>query len=149
MGRTILTTLPNVGFSGQYTNFENYLLNFEHIGRTAKYRPKILCLVNSRQETTASENLLCVPSVRTSNPRSLRFFFSLSTVPYSRKIQWPSCNFLLPCRASMRTQAYCFSTVLYLKNENLLVRHSSQNICIELCMSGLKLSITKTTKESE
>ena len=78
MGSTILTTLPNVGFSGQYTNFGNYLvtytsyqalllfnmpekgrhftllLKFEHKSRTAKYCPDILCLVNSRQETTAS-----------------------------------------------------------------------------------------------
>ena len=27
----------------------------------------------------------------------------------------------LPFAASMRTQAYCFSTVLYIKNDNLLV----------------------------
>ena len=84
--------------------------------------------------------------MRTSKPRSLRFS-SLSTVPYSRKVQWPTCNFLLPCVASMRTQAYCFTTVLYIKNENLLLHHNSQTICIELCMSGLILSVTKTTKK--
>ena len=46
---------------------------------------------------------------------SLAPLFQFSTVAYSRKIQWPICNFLLPCAASMCTQAYCFSTVLYIK----------------------------------
>ena len=78
MGSTYLTTLPNVGFSGQHTNFGNYfvpytsyqalllfnmpekgrhltlLISFEHKSRAAKDCPEILCLVNSRQETTAS-----------------------------------------------------------------------------------------------
>ena len=78
MGSTILTTLPIVGFSGQYTDFDNHfvtytsyqalllfnmpekgrhftlLLNFGHKSRTEKYCSEVLCLIISRQETTAS-----------------------------------------------------------------------------------------------
>ena len=75
--------------------------------------------------------------MRTSNHRSLRS--SLSTVPYSSKIQWPTRYFVLSCAAKQITAVsvpYCVS-----KNDNLLLHHNSQIICIEVCMRGTIFSI--------
>ena len=162
MSSTILTTLPNVGFSGQYTSLgvtSSCIHHVRHCYLSICLRKVVILrcylILNTNRElsniarrfyvwSTRSKRLQrvrkkncfgvlkCRPSTR---PILARFVFSsLSTVPYSRNIQWPTCNFLLPFAASMRTQAYCFSTVLYKKSG---IYYCSTKYCIIIDMWGL------------
>ena len=120
MDYTILTSFTRFKFNGKYKMFgnsQNIILRCVYRSNISiKWLQEILQQLDGDYSGCAMKiALVAWVDHRAGMQCSLAPLSSLSTVPYSRNIQWPTRNFLLPCAASTCTQAYCFGTVLFIK----------------------------------